>query len=143
MILDQDILNHAWLSFKEYTDPWSAFKAGLSKYLEMVPLPDMKTSELRNGHIRMDLKKHQVYSHDLLVKMTKREYELLRYFLAHIGEIVTHRAILTSVWNSSHEENRQSLRVFVGKLRAKIEEDPKNPKMIIVKQGVGYIMEKI
>ena len=54
------------------------------------------------------------------------------------GRVLTHRQLLTAVWGPAHVHDVQYLRVFVGQLRAKIEEDPAAPKLIATEPGVGY-----
>ena len=56
----------------------------------------------------------------------------------HAGRVVTHRQLLTSVWGPAHGDDLQYLRVFIGQLRAKIERDPTNPKIIQTEAGIGY-----
>jgi two-component system KDP operon response regulator KdpE len=56
----------------------------------------------------------------------------------HGGKLLTHRQILTAVWGPAHQEDTQYLRVFIGQLRAKIEDDPAAPKIIASEPGIGY-----
>ncbi|WP_204350170.1 winged helix-turn-helix domain-containing protein, partial [Klebsiella pneumoniae] len=56
----------------------------------------------------------------------------------HPGLVVTHRHLLASIWGAAHVEDLHYLRVFVGQLRAKIEEDPNHPHFIRTEPGVGY-----
>lgn len=99
--------------------------------------------ELLNGHIRMDLVRHEVYLHGAKAVFTPKEYDLLRYFLVHRGKMLTHRQILKDVWGNAHIEDMQYLRVYVRQLREKIEEDPASPSFIITEPGIGYRMESI
>ena len=57
--------------------------------------------------------------------------------------MLTHQEMLHEVWGEAHIENTQYLRVFVGQLREKLEEDPAKPKIIITELGIGYRMEKL
>jgi two-component system KDP operon response regulator KdpE len=97
--------------------------------------------EITNGSISMNLIKHQVYIDNKQVKLSPKEYELLRYFMINKGKMVTHSQILKEIWGVAHKENTQYLRVYVGQLRQKIEEDLQNPKYIITEPGIGYRME--
>ena len=54
------------------------------------------------------------------------------------GKVLTHRQLLTAVWGPAHEHDVQYLRVFVGQLRHKLEDDPNVPKIILTEPGVGY-----
>ena len=97
--------------------------------------------ELRNGNLRMDLVRHQVYLNDQLLAFTPKEYDLLRHFIVNRGKMLTHKDILKEVWGNAHSDDKQYLRVFVGQIREKIEETPASPKMILTEPGIGYRME--
>ena len=99
--------------------------------------------ELVNGMIRMDLMRHETYLNGAKIALTPKEYKLLRYFMVNRGRMLTHRQILGEVWGASHADDTQYLRVYVGQLRDKLEQDPANPTMIITEPGVGYRMETI
>ena len=70
------------------------------------------------------------------VKLTPREYDLLRLLVAHAGKVLTHKFILREVWGS--ETDVQYLRIYIRTLRQKIEADPEQPRLILTEQGVGY-----
>jgi len=99
--------------------------------------------EIVNGHIRMDLVRHEVRMHDKKVVFTPKEYELLRYFLIHRGKMLTHRDILKEVWGAAHTEDTQYLRVYIRQLREKIEPELASPRYIVTEPGIGYRMETI
>jgi len=100
-------------------------------------------SELINGLLRMDLSRHEVFLNDKLVALTPKEYNLLRFLMTHCGKMLTHKQILHQVWGTSHADDAQYLRVFIGQIRKKIETDPSNPTYITTESGVGYRMEFI
>lgn len=99
--------------------------------------------ELINGHIRMDMVRHEVYVNGVKATFTPKEYELLRYFLIHRGKMLTHRDILKAVWGAAHTEDMQYLRVYVRQLREKIEPNLAEPRYVITEPGIGYRMETI
>jgi two-component system KDP operon response regulator KdpE len=99
--------------------------------------------EIANGHIRMDLVRHEVFLGDVKTLFTPKEYELLRYFLVHSGKMLTHRDILKAVWGNAHTDDMQYLRVYVRQLREKIEPDMSEPRYIITEPGIGYRMETL
>jgi two-component system KDP operon response regulator KdpE len=99
--------------------------------------------ELMNGDVRMDLMRHETHIGDTKVMLTPKEYKLLRFFMVNRGRMLTHRQILSEVWGASHADNTQYLRVYVGQLREKLEDDPSNPVMILTEPGVGYRMETV
>lgn len=97
--------------------------------------------ELVNGHIRMDLVRHEVFLDDKKTVFTPKEYDLLRYFLMHRGKMLTHKQILKDVWGPAHADDMQYLRVYVSQLRDKIEKEPSDPQYIVTEPGIGYRME--
>lgn len=97
--------------------------------------------ELCNGPLRMDLVRHKVYLNNHPVKLTPKEYRLLRYFIIHRGEMLSHRDLLCDVWGASHADDTQYLRVFVMQIREKIETVPTKPAIIKTEPGIGYRME--
>ncbi len=99
-----------------------------------------ETPVLRLGSVEIDIPRHRVARAGAEVKLTPREFDLLAFLARHGGKVVTHRHILRSVWGPAHEHDTQYLRVYVGQLRAKIEDDPANPALIVTEPGVGYRM---
>ena len=97
--------------------------------------------ELVNGDIRMDLVRHEAFLGEAKLSLTPKEYELLRYFLVNRGKMLTHRQILKDVWGPAHADDMQYLRVYVGQLRGKIEQDTAEPLYIMTEPGIGYRME--
>jgi two-component system, OmpR family, KDP operon response regulator KdpE len=74
------------------------------------------------------------------VTLTPTEYSLLQYLAVNSDKVLTHNMILQSVWGSEYSSEKEYLRVFVGRLRQKLEPDPKIPKYIQTIPGVGYHM---
>jgi two-component system KDP operon response regulator KdpE len=72
------------------------------------------------------------------IKLTPKEYDLLHYLVTHPDRIVTHRQLLTDVWDEVYSEDKALLRVHVANLRQKIEPVPARPKYILNEPGVGY-----
>lgn len=97
--------------------------------------------ELYNGALRMDLVRHEVFLHDELIAFTPKEYDLLRHFMVNRGKMLTHKEILKKVWGESHGDDTTYLRVYIGQIREKIEENPTHPVFITTEPGVGYRME--
>jgi len=79
-----------------------------------------------------------VTKHGAPVKLTPKEFDLLAYLARHAGRPLTHREILKTVWGPAHQNDSQYLRVFIGQLRAKIEDNAATPKIITTEPGVGY-----
>jgi two-component system KDP operon response regulator KdpE len=75
------------------------------------------------------------------IHLSQIEYRLLVFFAANPGRVLTHRHLLTQIWGGQAADNHQYLRVYVGHLRQKIEENTANPKHILTELGVGYRFE--
>ncbi|HXY57551.1 MAG TPA: response regulator [Methylocystis sp.] len=93
---------------------------------------------IERGGLVIDLVKRIVTKHGTPVKLTPKEYELLALLARGNGRLLTHKQLLTSVWGPAHRDDSQYLRVFIGQLRAKIEDEPANPKLILTELGAGY-----
>jgi two-component system KDP operon response regulator KdpE len=90
------------------------------------------------GDLVIDLERRRVTRADQPVRLSPKEYELLARLVMGGGRVITHRQLLTAVWGPAHVHDVQYLRVFVGQLRAKIEDDPAAPKLICTEPAVGY-----
>jgi two-component system KDP operon response regulator KdpE len=90
----------------------------------------------RSGDLAVDLVRRVVTVRDAEVKLTPREYDLLRLMVAHAGKVLTHKFILKEVWGG--ESDVQYLRIYIRTLRQKLEADPDRPRLIQTEQGVGY-----
>jgi two-component system KDP operon response regulator KdpE len=92
----------------------------------------------RSGELEVDLAHRRVTCKGQQLKLTATEYTLLRLFVQHAGKVLTHRQILREVWGAAHEGNTQYLRVYMARLREKLESDPKAPPLFLTEPGVGY-----
>jgi len=90
------------------------------------------------GPIVVDLTSHTVTRSGEEVKLTATEFKLLAYLAANAGRVLTHQAILTHVWDNTYAEHIEYLRVYIGQLRKKLEENPEQPEYILTEPGVGY-----
>jgi two-component system, OmpR family, KDP operon response regulator KdpE len=90
----------------------------------------------RLGDLTVDLVRRIVKVGDREVKLSPKEYELLRVLVQHAGKVLTHKFLLGELW--SDFTDTQYLRVYVRQLRHKIEADPEQPQYIITETGVGY-----
>ena len=72
------------------------------------------------------------------VRLTRTEYRLLAMLARHAGKVLTHRQLLKEVWGPNAVEQTHYLRVFMGQLRHKIEDDPAQPRYLLTETGVGY-----
>lgn len=115
--------------------------ARMNVALRRAAVTEIGAPEIKNGPLRIDLVKHQVFLNNELVGFTPKEYKLLRYFIINQGRMLTHKEILKEVWGPAHADDTQYLRVFIGQIRAKIERDSILPALITTEPGVGYRME--
>jgi two-component system KDP operon response regulator KdpE len=93
---------------------------------------------LRVGDLEVDAVRHRATRAGTELRLTPKEFELLSFLARHAGRVVTHRQILTAVWGPAHTEDTQYLRVYVGQLRQKVEEQPDDPRIILTEPGIGY-----
>ena len=85
---------------------------------------------------RVDLVRRLVLVRGEELRLSPREYDILRLLVAHAGKVLTHRFILREVWGG--DTDVQYLRVYIRALRQKIEADPERPRHILTETGVGY-----
>lgn len=88
--------------------------------------------------LEINLVARVVKKKDNLLKLTPTEYNLLALFARNEGKVLTHQFILKEIWGVGNQTETHYLRVFVGTLRKKIEDNPNNPRHIITQSGVGY-----
>jgi len=88
--------------------------------------------------LEINFAKRRVTVNGKEVTLTPTEYALLQHLAVHSDKVLTHTMLLQSVWGSEYSSEKEYLRVFVGRLRRKLELDPKNPKFIQTIPGVGY-----
>ena len=99
---------------------------------------DGEVAALRVGNVEIDTLKHRVTREGEEVHLTPKEFELLTFLVRHAGRVVTHRQILAAVWGAAHTSDTQYLRVYIGQLRQKIEENADDPAIIKTEPGIGY-----
>ena len=95
-------------------------------------------SPVRIGSIDVDLARRLVTKAGNAVKLTAREYALLRLFVVHKGNVLTHRQILTELWGPNSASQTHYLRIYLMRLLQKLEDDPDTPKHFQTESGVGY-----
>lgn len=93
-------------------------------------------------HLKVDLASRLVFKNNEEIKLTSTEYDLLKYFIKNTNKVLTNRQILKEVWGPGSVEQAQYPRVYVRYLRAKIENDPNRPELILTEPGVGYRLKK-
>jgi len=90
----------------------------------------------RAGDLSVDLVRRIVKMGEKDVKLSPKEYDLLRVLVQHAGKVLTHRFLLSELWDDTTDP--QYLRVYMRQLRLKIESDPERPEYLLTETGVGY-----
>ncbi|HXB77040.1 MAG TPA: response regulator transcription factor [Bradyrhizobium sp.] len=90
----------------------------------------------RSGDLSVDLVRRIVKVGEREVKLSPKEYDLLRVLVQHAGKVLTHRFLLRELWDEMTDA--QYLRVYVRQLRQKIETDPERPQFVLTETGIGY-----
>lgn len=102
--------------------------------------PARKAAEplLRLGPLTIDKAAHRVAREGRDLHLTPKEFDLLAALAETPGRVLTHRQLLARIWGPAHVEDVPYLRVFIGQLRQKVEQDPARPELILTEPGVGY-----
>jgi len=95
----------------------------------------------QTGDLEVDLIHRRVNVRGSEVKLSPKEYDILRQLVIHAGKVLTHQHLLREAWNGSNDIDVQYLRVYVRQIRQKIEQDPERPRFIVTEPGVGYRLQ--
>jgi len=90
------------------------------------------------GDVTIDIDERRVVVGGKEIRLTPKEFDVLTYLVKHAGKVVTHRALLQTVWGWQSTDQTEYLRVFINQLRRKIEIDASHPQYIITEPWVGY-----
>lgn len=93
---------------------------------------------IQTADLVIDLINRVVKKNNLPIKLTATEYSLLTLLARNHNKVLTHQYILKQIWGPTYAEQSQYLRVFVGQIRKKIEDDPNHPKILITEPAIGY-----
>jgi two-component system KDP operon response regulator KdpE len=137
---EQDIINALDNGANDYlTKP---FRGGelLARVRSALRLINEKSDNpvLQFGSLTIDLANHVVRKDNEIIKLTATEFSLLSLLARNQGRVLTHQFLLKEVWGFGYLEQTQYLRVFIGQLRKKIEENPTRPELLITESGIGY-----
>lgn len=102
---------------------------------------DLLPAAVEAGPVRMDVERHIVTVRGEQVSMPLKEFDLLEYLVRNSGRVLTRGQLIDRVWGSDYVGDTKTLDVHVKRLRAKIEEDPANPKHLQTVRGLGYKYE--
>ncbi len=114
------------------------FLARVRAGLRRSPADREQETVLEEADCRVDLQTREVKVCAKEIHLTPKEFDLLVYLLRNAGKVLTHRTVLSAVWGGNYVEQNEYLRVFIGRLRKKIEKDPARPRYILTEPWVGY-----
>jgi len=114
------------------------FLARVRAALRRSPEGREQDTVLEEADFRVDVQTREVRVSGKEVHLTPKEFDLLVYLLRNAGKVLTHRTVLSAVWGGNYVEQNEYLRVFIGRLRKKIEKDHARPRYILTEPWVGY-----
>ncbi len=115
-------------------------RAVLRRTIE-APGRHVQSEALVAGDVEVRVKEHKAYRRDVLVDLSPIEFRLLTVLVQEVGRAVSHSRLIASVWGPEYVDCRHYLRLYIKYLRSKVEDDPKDPKLIVSEWGVGYRFE--
>jgi two-component system KDP operon response regulator KdpE len=121
---------------KPYTAP--ELLARIRASLRRTPWTQGPVGRLTLGSVEVDFDTRQVTARGRQVRLTPKEFELLRYLVTHANKVLTHRELLQAVWGPDYGDQVDYLRVFVNQLRKKLEKTPSAPEYLLTEPWVGY-----
>lgn len=96
----------------------------------------------RFGDLEIDFEQRLVWRSGEILKLSPTEFSLLQELALHAGKILTHEVLLKRVWGAEYRSESEYVRVYIGRLRRKIEDDPTRPQHILTEPGIGYSMKR-
>jgi len=96
---------------------------------------------VRVANVEIDLNRRLVKKEGEVVSLTRTEWMLLQHLAANAGKVMLNTELLSKVWGPEYRDDLQYLRVWVSRLRSKLEPDPSNPTIIKTLQGIGYLLD--
>jgi two-component system KDP operon response regulator KdpE len=122
------------------TKPYNApeLMARIRAALRRTPWSHGPSGRLTLGPVEVDFETREVTRDGRRVRLTPKEFEILRYLLGHANTVVSHRELLQAVWGPDYGDQVDYLRVFINQLRKKVEKTPSAPVFILTEPWVGY-----
>jgi two-component system KDP operon response regulator KdpE len=96
---------------------------------------------IERGTIIANLERHEVTVDGVVIELTPTEFNLLVYLMENAGKVLSHKTILQRVWGPEYGDEAEYLRVYIGRLRQKIEKDPTIPRYLKTERGIGYFFD--
>lgn len=105
-----------------------------------LPPPSGQARFFTLNDLKIDFARAEVWMGEKFVPLSATEYRLLLQFVHHVGKILTAEELLTAIWGPEYKMEKEVLWVSIARLRQKLEPDPHNPKYIVTRSGLGYLM---
>ena len=105
-----------------------------------LPAENGQARYFTHSNLRIDFARAEVWCGEQDVSLSATEYRLLLQFAHNLGKILTSEDLLTSVWGPEYKSDKEILWVSIARLRQKLEDDPHNPRHIVTRSGLGYLM---
>lgn len=93
------------------------------------------------GDLRLDLAQRRVFVRDQEVRLSRTEFRLLACLMRHLGKVVPQDQLVREVWGPTYDEAFEGLRVYIYRLRQKLERDPEQPEYLVTFPGIGYMLK--
>jgi DNA-binding response OmpR family regulator len=103
-----------------------------------LPQPTNRMPSFQNGDLAVDFGSHEVRLHDEVISLTVTEYKLLYHLVRNANQVLRHETLLARVWGREYIDEIDYLRVYIRRLRRKLESDPERPRHILTERGLGY-----
>jgi len=125
------------------TKPYNApeLLARIRAALRRTPSIQGPAGRMKIGSVEIDFDTRRVTTRGRHLRLTPKEFELLRYFVTHANKVLSHRELLQAVWGPDYGDQVDYLRVFVNQLRKKIEANPSNPTVLLTEPWAGYRLQ--
>jgi two-component system, OmpR family, KDP operon response regulator KdpE len=125
------------------TKPYNApeLLARIRAALRRTPSIQGPTGRMKIGSVEIDFDIRRVTTRGRHLRLTPKEFELLRYFVTHANKVLSHRELLQAVWGPDYGDQVDYLRVFVNQLRKKIEANPSSPTVLLTEPWAGYRLQ--
>lgn len=99
---------------------------------------DSAPSKVKIGKLEMDFDRYRAFSNDQSIKMSHKEFEILKYMWENANKVVSRDDLLENIWGYNERPNTRTVDNFMVKIRQKIESDPNDPQLILTVHGIGY-----
>jgi two-component system, OmpR family, KDP operon response regulator KdpE len=125
------------------TKPYNApeLLARIRAALRRTPRGQGPAGRIAIGAVQVDFDTREIVTEGGRARLTPKEFELFKYFVAHANKVLTHRELLQAVWGPDYGDQVDYLRVFINQLRKKIEKNPSNPVHLLTEPWVGYRLQ--